>query len=166
VTDTEAAPSGEVPVVWTRLERGEFGLQDDVASVPDLVGQAIGRLPTADKRDVVSPIDQLPKLRYDFRQELQVLAHVINNAITFSPERQTVEVGAEVNEHCNLVVRVSDSGFGMQNKIRARAFDLFEKFDPAGMDFAEGIGLGLPISRKLMEVHGGRSNSMTISAPV
>ena len=141
-------------------------MQDDVASVPDLVGQAIGRLPTADKRDVVSPMDQLPKLRYDFRQGLQVLAHVINNAITFSPERQTVEVGAEVNEHCNLVVRVSDSGFGMQNKVRERAFDLFEKLDPAGMDFAEGIGLGLPISRKLMEVHGGRSNSMTISAPV
>lgn len=94
-----------MPLVWTRFEPGDLGLQDDVASAPDLVGKAIGRLPTADKRDVVS-----------------------------------------------------DSGFGMQNKVRERAFDLFEKFDPAGMDFDEGIGLGLPISRKLMEVHGGRSN--------
>jgi K+-sensing histidine kinase KdpD len=153
---------GEVPVVWTRLERGDFGLQDDVASVPGLVGQAISVLSTADERVMVSPMDQLPKLRYDFRQELQVLAHVINNAITFSPERQPVEVGAEFNEPCNLVVRVSDSGFGMQNKVRERAFDLFEKFDSAGMNFAQGIGLGLPISRKLMEV----PNSMTISAPV
>ena len=80
---------------------------------------------------------------------------MINNAITFSPEGQTVEIGAEVNEHRNLVVRVSDSGPRMQNKVRALAFDLFEKFDPAGMDFARGIGLGLSISRKLMEVHGG-----------
>lgn len=98
-----------MPLVWTRFEPGDLGLQDDVASAPDLVGKAIGRLPTADKRDVVS-----------------------------------------------------DSGFGMQNKVRERAFDLFEKFDSAGMDFAQGIGLGLPISRKLMVV----PNSMTISAPV
>ena len=140
---------------WTRLERGELGLEDDVAPVPDLVGRAIGLLPTADERVMVSPMDQLPKLRCDPRYVLQVLAHVIDNAITFSPEGQTVEIGAEVNEHRNLVVRVSDSGPGMQNEVRARAFDLFEKFDPAGMDFAQGIGLGLPISRKLMEVHGG-----------
>jgi len=48
---------------WTRLERGELGLEDDVAPVPDLVGRAIGLLPTADERVMVSPMDQLPKLR-------------------------------------------------------------------------------------------------------
>ena len=67
MTDTEAAPSGEVPLVWTRLERGELGLQDDVASVQDLIGKAIGLLPTADEWVMVSPMDQLPKLRCDPR---------------------------------------------------------------------------------------------------
>jgi signal transduction histidine kinase len=52
-------------------------------------------------------------------------------------------------------VGVTDRGPGINNVIRTRAFGVFEKFDPSGTKFAEGIGLGLPISRKLMEVHGG-----------
>lgn len=52
---------------------------------------------------------------------------------------------------------VTDRGPGINNVTRTRAFGVFEKFNPSGTKFAEGIGigLGLPISRKLMEVHGG-----------
>lgn len=139
----------------TRLERGELGIEDDVAPISDLVEKAIGLLPSAGQRVNVAPMDHLPKLRCDPRYVLQVFAHVIDNAIRFSPGDQSVEICAEVSERKNLVVRVSDNGPGLTNSDRARAFDLFEKFDPAGMTVAEGIGLGLPISRKLMEVHGG-----------
>ena len=140
---------------WTRLERGELGIEDDVVTLSELVEKAIGLLPSAGERVAVAPMEHLPKLRCDPRYVLQVFAHVIDNAIRFSPEDQPVEIRAEVNDHRNLVVRVSDKGPGLTNTDRARAFDLFEKFDPAGMTLAEGIGLGLPISRKLMEFHGG-----------
>jgi signal transduction histidine kinase len=140
---------------WTRLERGELGVEDAVAPVSDLVEKAIGLLPSAGERVNVSPMEHLPKLRCDPRYVLQVFAHVIDNAIRFSPEEQPVVVHAEVNDYGNLVVRVSDKGPGLNSAVRARAFELFEKFDPAGQALAEGIGLGLPISRKLMEVHGG-----------
>ncbi|MDE0794510.1 MAG: ATP-binding protein [Alphaproteobacteria bacterium] len=86
---------------------------------------------------------------------VQVLAHVSNNAVTFAPEGAQVTVSADVNDQQNLIVRVTDRGPGINNKIRTRAFGVFEKFDPSGTKFAEGIGLGLLISRKLMEVHGG-----------
>ena len=140
---------------WTRLERGELEVEDDVVTLFELVEKAIGLLPSAGERVAVAPMEHLPKLRCDPRYVLQVFAHVIDNAIRFSPEDQPVEIRAEVNDHRNLVVRVSDKGPGLTNTDRARAFDLFEKFDPAGMTLAEGIGLGLPISRKLMEFHGG-----------
>ena len=140
---------------WTRLERGELGIEEKVAPVSELLEMAIGLLPSAGERVAVAPMEHLPKLRCDPRYVLQVFAHVIDNAIRFSPEDQPVEIRAEVNDHRNLVVRVSDKGPGLTNTDRARAFDLFEKFDPAGMTLAEGIGLGLPISRKLMEFHGG-----------
>ena len=64
-------------------------------------------------------------------------------------------MSAEVNDQRNLIVRVTDQGPGINNEIRTRAFGVFEKFDPSGTKFVDGIGLGLPISRKLMEVHGG-----------
>ena len=140
---------------WTRLERGELGIEEDVAPVSELVEKAIGLLPSAGERVTVAPMENLPKLRCDPRYVLQVFAHVIDNSIRFSPEDQPVEVRAELNDQRNLVIRVSDKGPGLTNADRARAFDLFEKFDPAGLTLAEGIGLGLPISRKLMELHGG-----------
>jgi two-component system, sensor histidine kinase len=140
---------------WTRLERGELGIQDDVVQVPALLEKAIGLLPSADKQVEVLPMEHVPKLRCDPRYVVQVLAHVIDNAITFSPAGRPVEIRAEVTDYRNLVVRISDQGPGLTNEVRARAFNLFEKFDHAGMNLAEGIGLGLPISRKLMEVHGG-----------
>ena len=140
---------------WTRLERGELGIEDSVVTVPDLIEKAVALLPSADSRIDVLPMEKLPELRCDPRYVVQVLAHVIDNAVTFSPEGEQVTVSADVNDQQNLIVRVTDRGPGINNEIRTRAFGVFEKFDPSGTKFAEGIGLGLPISRKLMEVHGG-----------
>lgn len=140
---------------WTRLERGELGLEDSITPLPDLIDKAIALLPAADQRINVSPMGQLPALRCDPRYVVQVLAHVIDNAVTFSPEGDTVSVSADVSDQRNLVVRVTDQGPGLNDETRIRAFGAFEKFDPAGDNFVEGIGLGLPISRKLMEIHGG-----------
>lgn len=140
---------------WTRLERGELGIEDSVVPVPDLIDKAIALIPSPDHPIDVSPMTQLPELRCDSRYVVQVLAHVIDNAITFSPAGQPVKVSVDVNDERNLIVRVTDSGPGVSDETRTRAFGAFEKFDPAGKPFADGIGLGLPISRKLMEVHGG-----------
>ncbi len=140
---------------WTRLERGELGIEDRVVPLPDLIEKAVALIPSADRQVDVSPMAHLPELRCDARYIVQVLAHVIDNAISFSPDGKPVEISAIVNERMNLIVSISDQGPGLDDEIRNRAFAAFEKFDPAGMRFAEGIGLGLPISRKLMEVHGG-----------
>lgn len=140
---------------WTRLERGELGMEDSVVPVPELVNRAISLIPAAHRRVDVSPMDQLPALRCDPRYVVQVLAHVIDNAVTFSPEGESVSVSADMGDERNLVVRVTDQGPGLNDESRVRAFGAFEKFDPAGDNFVEGIGLGLPISRKLMEIHGG-----------
>jgi signal transduction histidine kinase len=140
---------------WTRLERGELGIEDSVVPVPDLIEKAVALIPSAGSRVDVLPMEKLPELRCDSRYVVQVLAHVIDNAVTFSPEGEHVTVSAEVNDQRNLIVRVTDQGPGINNEIRTRAFGVFEKFDPSGTKFVDGIGLGLPISRKLMEVHGG-----------
>lgn len=140
---------------WTRLERGELGIEDSIVAVPDLIDRAIALIPSAGQRVDVLAKPELPELRCDARYVVQILAHVIDNAITFSPDGQPVTVSVDVNDERNLIVRVTDRGPGVSDESRTRAFGVFEKFDPAGTPFVEGIGLGLPISRKLMEVHGG-----------
>lgn len=140
---------------WTRLERGELNLEDDVTSVFDLIDKAVALLPMAADRLRIASASDLPQLRCDPRYVVQVLAHVIDNAIRFSPASEVVAIEGEVSPERNLVIRVTDRGPGLNDEARTRAFGVFEKFDPSGKKFADGIGLGLAISRKLMEVHGG-----------
>lgn len=140
---------------WTRLERGELRLEDSVVPVSELIDKAVALLPSAVGRIEVTSGGGLPHLRCDQRYVVQVLAHVIENAVRFSPDSQAVAVETAQNDAGNLVVRVRDRGPGLTDEARTRAFGVFEKFDPDGMDFTDGMGLGLAISRKLMEVHGG-----------
>ncbi|CAN0397132.1 unnamed protein product, partial [Discosporangium mesarthrocarpum] len=140
---------------WTRLERGELNLEDSVTPVCGLIDKAVALLPKAAGRVKITPVSDLPQLRCDPRYVVQVLAHVIDNAIRFSPESETVSIEPGFSADRNLVIRVTDNGPGLNDEVRTRAFDVFEKFGPSGKKLADGIGLGLAISRKLMEVHGG-----------
>ena len=141
---------------WTRLERGELGLEDGVVPVSDLFDRTIALLPAAFERVRVAPMLAALHLRCDARYVIQVLSHVAENAVKFSPADKPVLLSASVSDAGNLVIRISDRGPGIENEIRTRAFGLFEKFDAEEARFAEGIGLGLAISRKLMELHGGQ----------
>lgn len=141
---------------WTRLERGELGIEDDIVHVSELFDRMLALLPGAAPRTRVAPMLADLQLRCDARYVIQVLSHVTENAIKFSPHDQQVSIAAAVEENGNLVIRISDRGPGIHNELRTRAFGLFEKFNSDQAKFAEGIGLGLAISRRLMELHGGR----------
>jgi two-component system, sensor histidine kinase len=141
---------------WTRLERGELGLEDSVVPVSELFDRTIALLPGAVGRVRVVPMLAALHLRCDARYVIQVLSHVVENAVKFSPADKPALLSASVNDSGNLVIRISDRGPGIETEIRTRAFGLFEKFDAEEARFAEGIGLGLAISRKLMELHGGQ----------
>jgi signal transduction histidine kinase len=141
---------------WTRLERGELGIEDGVVQVSELFDRMLALLPGAAARIRVAPMLADLQLRCDARYVIQVLSHVVDNAIKFSPHDQQVSIATAVEENGNLVIRISDRGPGIHDELRTRAFGLFEKFNSEQAKFAEGIGLGLAISRKLMELHGGR----------
>ena len=89
-------------------------------------------------------------LRSDSRYVVQVLAHVIDNPIKFSPGSEPVNLSTRLIETGDLLIKISDLGPGIDESRRLQAFNLFEKFEPTSQDFAEGVGLGLAISRKLI----------------
>jgi signal transduction histidine kinase len=140
---------------WTRLERGEIGIDEAVTPLPTMFEQAFALVPGADARVDVAPQSDVLMLRCDSRYVVQVLAHVIDNAIKFSPESEPVNLSARIIESGDLLIEISDRGPGIDEARRLQAFNLFEKFEPSSRNFAEGVGLGLAISRKLIELHGG-----------
>lgn len=94
----------------------------------------------------------------DCNQQMMVkaLGHLIDNAIKFSSEDQSVLITAEVNDIGEMLLAVTDSGAGMH---AGRVEELMEPFVQGDMTrarAAEGLGLGLSISRMIAIAHGGR----------
>jgi two-component system sensor histidine kinase ChvG len=84
----------------------------------------------------------------------QVLRNLINNAVTFSPPHGTIELAAW-REDSWAVISVSDSGPGIPESALGAIFDRFYTERPKSEKFGTHSGLGLSISRQIVEAHGG-----------
>ena len=85
----------------------------------------------------------------------KILEHLVNNAVKVSPQHGTVEVGVEATEE-DLLFSVRDQGPGVPRETQALIFDSFRQADGSSTRALGGVGLGLTITRRLVELHGGR----------
>lgn len=83
----------------------------------------------------------------------QVIANLLNNAAKFTPPKGRVLVDCRQNDE-SLIVKVEDTGTGMKPETIARVFDAFEQATEE-TDRNRGLGLGLPLACRIVEVHGG-----------
>lgn len=86
---------------------------------------------------------------------IQVLTHLLRNAIQFSASGSTVWLNAE-RQGDQILFQVRDSGRGILAEHRERIFDLFQQVDSSASRPAEGIGLGLALCRKIVQQHQGK----------
>jgi len=85
----------------------------------------------------------------------QILINLLSNATKFTEKRGKIKVGARVNIQENTVeVWVKDNGIGISKNMQKIIFDRFEQIDKSG--FKSGVGLGLSISKRLVEMQGGK----------
>lgn len=97
---------------------------------------------------------KLPALRVDRIQFMQVLENVLSNAIKYRAEKPLlIRVGAQQNG-TEWVFRVSDNGRGFDQQYADRIFSLFQRLH--SREVPDGTGMGLSISRRVVERHGGR----------
>ncbi|MHB8646271.1 MAG: sensor histidine kinase [Thermomicrobiales bacterium] len=93
--------------------------------------------------------------RWDAGRLMQVIANLLNNAVKYSPEGGEIRV--EVTDDAGTVrVAVSDEGMGMSQEVAARVFERFYRAEGGIATDRKGLGLGLYISKALVEAHGGR----------
>jgi signal transduction histidine kinase/DNA-binding LacI/PurR family transcriptional regulator/DNA-binding response OmpR family regulator len=98
--------------------------------------------------------ENLPPVYADRTRIKQVLLNLVNNAVKFTHSGE-VKLEVEVGE-CELVIRVSDTGVGIPSCDQESIFDEFHQSERTVQRGYGGMGLGLAISRRLVEMHGGR----------
>jgi two-component system, NtrC family, sensor kinase len=133
------------------LEPSDFDLASAIENALILVRER------ASRRGITlgSIIDEhLGIIRGDERKVKQVLLNLLSNALKFTPEGGRIDVGACLADQM-AEVSVSDTGIGIAPGDQETVFEEFRQVGTADKK-AEGTGLGLTLSRKFIELHGGR----------
>ena len=99
------------------------------------------------------PQDPFP-LDVDPTRLAQVIANLVNNAAKYTPPGGRIQLTAEA-ENGVLVVRVSDTGIGIPPEMLPRVFDIFTQVGRSVDQSQGGLGIGLTLVRRLVEMHGG-----------
>src|SRR5882724_1497281 len=97
---------------------------------------------------------QLGMIGGDERKAKQVLLNLLSNALKFTPEGGRIDVSARLQNGV-AEVSVTDTGVGIAPEDQEAAFEEFRQVGTADKKI-EGTGLGLALSRKFIELHGGR----------
>lgn len=101
--------------------------------------------------------DDLPKIMADSGQILQLFGNLLKNSVKFKNPQKNPQIHISAcldEENSEYVFQVEDNGIGIEEKDLKKVFDIFKKLNPEnGYD---GIGIGLSISKKIVERHGGR----------
>jgi two-component system sensor histidine kinase KdpD len=139
----------------TRLEAGALKIKKEPYDVQDLLGSCLASLEPRLKGKKVKidiPSD-LPLVAMDSVLMAQVIGNVLDNALKYSPPGGMIEVGARIRENW-LEIEVADQGPGIPEEYLTQVFNKFSRITHA--DGASGIGLGLTISKGIVEAHEGK----------
>ncbi|HVI84665.1 MAG TPA: ATP-binding protein, partial [bacterium] len=138
-----------------RLEGGALKLRIEPGDVEDLIGAALTQLgDAAQHRDVRVHLDAgLPLVPMDFALMTQALVNLLDNAIKYSPADTPIDIRAHLTNG-DVEIRIEDQGAGIPAGDLSRIFDKFYQIQRENT--ARGVGLGLAISRGIVEAHGGR----------
>jgi signal transduction histidine kinase len=156
-------------------ERVELSLQDtDVASLLAGVVSSSRNHASGSGVELVLDIEEPLTARVDPERISQVFGNLVSNAIKFSPDGGTVIARAHrANSH--VVCSIADTGIGMDGQEQEQAFTKFFRSARSRETAIPGAGLGLPISKTIVEGHGGsislhsepgKGTTVTVSLPV
>jgi signal transduction histidine kinase len=141
----------------SRLDSGQMTLTEEAVDLRALIDDTMRMVELRARRDGVTLAVEaeagLPALLGDRGRLRQIVINLVSNAVKFTPSGGRVTVRAGLNSHGDLSLKVIDTGIGIPPDLRARVFEPF--FQVGGHGKSEGVGLGLSIVRRLVELHGG-----------
>jgi signal transduction histidine kinase len=148
----------------SKLDAGRMELKETTFAVSDLTAEALLMVRDKARDRCILKVDMqndLPSIRADKRLMKQVLLNLLSNAIKFTPPGGHVTVLASERSD-GLILQVRDTGIGMAAMELQTAFSPYGQVDSKIARQHQGTGLGLPISRSLVELHGGSLTAASV----
>ncbi|MBM4454758.1 MAG: PAS domain S-box protein [Chloroflexi bacterium] len=143
----------------SRIESGRFSIKKEPLQLKTVIHTAVesvGSLIAQKGMHVKEELpDTLPEIEGDQGRLMQVVVNLLSNAIKFSPDGSEITVKAE-NTGDEILVHVTDQGVGIPEEAQPRLFQRFYQVDGSATRSAGGSGLGLYISRQIVDAHAGR----------
>ncbi len=143
----------------SKAEAGKLELDEEEVDIGELAGQAFRLLKQRAGQDGVTLHSAvpagLPRLRADGRRIRQVVVNLVSNAVKFTPSGGSVTLSAALLPDGGLRIEVADTGIGIPADMIETVFRPFVQLATGSARRHEGTGLGLPLCRKLVELHGG-----------
>jgi two-component system phosphate regulon sensor histidine kinase PhoR len=141
------------------IESGGFEIRKAPMSIRDLIQDVVHEFYSlANGKNVVITEDitaALPEIEADWKRLRQVMVNLLGNAIKFSKDGGKITVKAEVKDN-EVLVQVTDNGIGISEEVMKHLFERFYQGDGSMTRSVGGSGLGLSISKQIIEAHGGR----------
>lgn len=146
ILDMSKAEAGKI-----ELDETVFDLQPVIESTMRLVRERAERAKIKLHLEVAG---NLPRVSADQRRMRQILLNLLSNALKFTEMEGSVTVKATVSAN-GLLIEVADTGIGMRPEDLSKAMEPFAQIDSRLSRKYEGTGLGLPLTKALLEAHGG-----------
>jgi signal transduction histidine kinase len=158
----------------TRAEAGDLKLAKQDAHLPDIIIDVVARMELQHKarqQQVIMELDDdLPPVNVDIDRIIQVMTNLLNNAIKYSPPEKKIRLSTRLVRRAEelpasappdvvlpaILVSMVDQGKGLTPDEVDKVFMPFFRTEHARASKIEGVGLGLPLSRSIIEMHRGK----------
>jgi signal transduction histidine kinase/HAMP domain-containing protein len=142
------------------IEAGKTELRPAHFSLVNLLNEVADNLRSTAEEKLIRldapPVNETVTVWADRDKVAQVLTNLIGNAVKFTSSRGKVNISLHKNGAAWVQVSIADTGPGIAPEQANRIFDEFYQIRQSGEKKSRGVGLGLSISKKLVEMHGGK----------
>jgi signal transduction histidine kinase len=143
----------------SRIELGREELKLERVSIEDLISETISEIEIeAKKKNLYLKFERpkiaLPKILIDRGRIKEVLMNILDNAIKYT-QKGGIDIKLQI-VNGRLQIVVADTGEGLTKEEISRLFESFSRGTAGAKFWTEGVGLGLYVSRKFVELHGGK----------
>jgi signal transduction histidine kinase/ligand-binding sensor domain-containing protein/DNA-binding response OmpR family regulator len=147
----------------SKLEAGKLELKAARANiVPFIKGITMSFESAAERKDITLKVkssnDEI-ELYFDKEKMTKIMTNLLSNAFKFTPEGGQIKVSIDAGENNSITIKVRDTGVGISEEELSKLFDRFYQVDSSQTREHEGTGIGLALTKELVELHHG-----TISA--